>query len=134
MTLPMAILGDGPARRRSLVMPSTSRTHRTRAGGASGSTSRRRSSLTSTRRATASLSSSGDRETDLSDSSGFSSGARWRAHRHRKADDDQVAFRVLEPRDLRPTKGGDAIDGLGPGHVVLFEFDALGLEVLDGPL
>src|ERR1700674_4464538 len=84
--------------------------------------------------ATAWLSSSGDRETDLSDSSGFSSGAGRRGYWHRWADDDQVAFRVLEPRELRAPHARDAIDGLESGRVVLLELDTLGLEVLDGSL
>src|ERR1700693_1138437 len=84
--------------------------------------------------ATAWLSSSGDRETDLRDSSGFSSGAGWCPHRYGKANDDEVALRVLEPRELRAPHARDAIDGLESGHVVLLELDPLGLEVLDGSL
>src|SRR5713226_1909299 len=79
-------------------------------------------------------SSGGDRPTPRDRPIRLKSGSRPGAQLHRYADRYQVAFRVLEPGALCPAHVGDAIDRLEHRGVVLFELDAFGLEILDGPL
>src|SRR5688572_13959249 len=49
-------------------------------------------------------------------------------------DGKNVSGRVLEPRHVHPATAVDVPFALHPGHVVVLELDALGLQVLDRPV